>query len=140
MGMFAFKKVANSEKFLADSKFFEEPMFVFKKRVNLGLVKRQEISLAEKRGWKSTQNTLTTEWRGRFKGKFNYYEGKAEEFLSSMSIFIKLDQVPHGLQKHRKWGCFGSRGEGWYFVHYHVKRDLSSAIFEIETILNEASC
>lgn len=102
-------------------------------------VRRDGRTLAQKRGWTLARKGMfgVEYWVGHFHVQGINYEGKAENAYGKLTIFIK--NPPTCLRNHKHWDCFMKRGNGWFFIHSKRTRvNLSDAIFEIETILNEA--
>ncbi len=89
-------------------------------------------------GWKKTGSNL---YQGKFKSDLGEFKGKAEQFPSGRLDFFILNPPQKLLRKHPHAPCFQENGDGWYFIHNNNEGyfDLSSAIMQVEQILQETS-
>ncbi len=89
-------------------------------------------------GWKKTGSNL---YQGKFKSDLGEFKGKAEQFPSGRLDLFILNPPQKLLRKHPHAPCFQENGDGWYFIHNNNEGyfDLSSAIMQVEQILQETS-
>jgi hypothetical protein len=98
------------------------------------LVEKSSEPYWKERGWIQDGNNYVGLYRTRF---CDCEGGIAVSPAGYCTIHIK--NPPPAVRRHPKWVCFHHKKGEWYRVHTVSEcRDLSSAIFEIESIITES--